>query len=496
MPFQMDQLRRAVVEIWQIFTPEAWQEIANHSAGDLEPILTHLRSKARFRYRGQGIPFLTADLEKSLTDGVPTSMVVLIGQVPWLLVQKLGKGGFGEVWMSCPCQPNATQAQLGALKRVRPDLSTEKRDRAVVHAGHEIRIVRRIARSKHLAALIDAEEATGTFVTRLVEGPNLYEKTQGLGRLSLFETLRIGVHVCQALSYLHAENHIHRDVKPANIIDEANQCAVLVDFGLAEMPKIASREFAGTIYFIAPEVYTDGQPVDFRADIFSLGATLYYLLTGQPPHFHKCFKLHAGRMSRSVLDVERFLLYRSDVDCDISDVRTDLPEAFCRILNAALSTSPDSRQDSIAALEKALTRVQEKIRRAEKVQKELEQFSERLLDSFREIQEDPDYEDVPWKQAKNMLEDFRTLLPDFRLLQSLALDPDFWQDFSTIHHLVPKTVKLIRRFDAALLQLEDFLRSHPVSQETLQVRLLENLLSQTLESHSWRSALAAMGVGK
>lgn len=123
-------------------------------------------------------------------------------------------------------------------------------------------------------------------VRRYVEGTALARKVAAGRPLPVAEALRVTRDVADGLGAAHAVNVIHRDVKPANIIVTGGGAARVIDFGLSrslDLSSISSSgEIVGTPHYMAPE-QLDGQPVDARADVYSLGATLYHMLAGRKP---------------------------------------------------------------------------------------------------------------------------------------------------------------------------------------------------------------------
>src|SRR5439155_25027831 len=124
-------------------------------------------------------------------------------------------------------------------------------------------------------------------VMQFVDGESLQERLDGIGPLPLADIVRIGMQTAWRPAAAHTQGLIHRDVKPANILLEHGLERVkLTDFGLAratEDVKLTQTGFvAGTPLYMAPE-QARGEPVDHRADLFSLGSVLYALCTGQPP---------------------------------------------------------------------------------------------------------------------------------------------------------------------------------------------------------------------
>lgn len=125
-------------------------------------------------------------------------------------------------------------------------------------------------------------------VMELVEGGTTQARLNEQGRLPWREATNIIADACRGLMCAHAAEIIHRDVKPANILLSSSGIAKLADFGLTQAPKLATQSLTraglllGTPQFMSPEQCTS-EELDERADIYSLGATYYALLTGKPP---------------------------------------------------------------------------------------------------------------------------------------------------------------------------------------------------------------------
>ncbi|MEM8874811.1 MAG: serine/threonine-protein kinase [Planctomycetota bacterium] len=133
------------------------------------------------------------------------------------------------------------------------------------------------------------------FVMEWLEGPSLYDMMQAppVGENKTFseaEVIDIGIQMASALSHAHKRGMLHRDVKPKNIVLSPNGIAKLTDLGLARAKddvKAAESEAGkayGTPYYISPEQIRGEIDIDYRADIYSLGATLWHLAVGRPPY--------------------------------------------------------------------------------------------------------------------------------------------------------------------------------------------------------------------
>jgi serine/threonine-protein kinase len=150
-------------------------------------------------------------------------------------------------------------------------------------------------RHPHIVAVHSVDEAEGLpcLVMEYVPGDSLQERLDARGPLPVADVLRIGLQVARGLAAAHAQGLVHRDVKPANILLEGEPGALatggrvkLTDFGLAravdDVGLTQSGVVAGTPQYMAPEQARD-EPLDARADLFSLGSVLYALCAGEPP---------------------------------------------------------------------------------------------------------------------------------------------------------------------------------------------------------------------
>jgi serine/threonine-protein kinase len=143
----------------------------------------------------------------------------------------------------------------------------------------------------NIAQAFDVGEAGGYhyFVMEYVEGHTLYDELSSGKVFSEADALRVVIQIARALEHAHGQGLIHRDVKPKNIMMTGDSMAKLVDMGLARQvsdEKTARAEAGrafGTPYYISPEQIRGELNIDFRADIYSLGATLYHMVTGRVP---------------------------------------------------------------------------------------------------------------------------------------------------------------------------------------------------------------------
>ena len=168
--------------------------------------------------------------------------------------------------------------------------------------------------------------------------------------LPIAEVYWIGLKVAEALSFAHQQNVVHCDIKPGNIIYDRDSGDVKVtDFGIAKWLDEAhteTGEIMGSPLYMAPE-QLQGRPVAEQTDLFSLGATLYQLLTGEPPF-----------SGRSIAEIQQAVLHSRPVA--VRSMRTQLPASAARIVNRALKKKTSERfssaSDMAFTLNKAIIR--------------------------------------------------------------------------------------------------------------------------------------------
>ncbi len=196
------------------------------------------------------------------------------------LMRQLGAGGMGVVWLAF--DPRLDRQV--ALKVIHPRRANNPE--AVGQFRAEARAMAAVE-SDHIVAVYDVDEDNGNFYLAmpLLRGETLESRLKRTGRQPLAEVLRIGREIATGLAAAHARDLIHRDIKPSNIwLEEPASRVKILDFGLSCMlTDEAGRSVpGGTPAYMAPE-QAIGQPVDFRADLFSLGCVLYFLTAGVPP---------------------------------------------------------------------------------------------------------------------------------------------------------------------------------------------------------------------
>ena len=237
------------------------------------------------------------------------------------LEARLGDGGMGQVW-------RARDRRLGrsvAIKRLKGDWA--RHPKAPERFLSEARAVARLNHPNIVAVYDFGCNAAGPYlVMELVEGGSLASRLRASGPMEPAEALKLIDPLCDALATAHRGGVVHRDVKPSNVLLSAAGAPKLGDFGLARLEtadyaRTQTGTYLGTPDFMAPEQREDPRRADARSDLWSLAATLYQMLTGQPPR---------------VIISDR------------------IPEPLRPVLLKALDEDPDRRYQTIGAFRAAL----------------------------------------------------------------------------------------------------------------------------------------------
>ena len=178
---------------------------------------------------------------------------------------------------------------------------------------------------------VGVEEGRPFMVVELLEGEEIYDLVQREGALDLTDAMRILRQAAAGLAGIHARDVVHRDIKPQNLFLLEDGTVKVVDFGLAaEVP--TPKERVGTPHFMAPETCTDGTSGP-ESDIYSLGITLYMLLTGTAPYAGKSVReLMQAHIDATPLRPER--------------QRRDLPAPLADLLRAMTAKAPADRPNA------------------------------------------------------------------------------------------------------------------------------------------------------
>ena len=252
------------------------------------------------------------------------------------LIEPLGAGGMGCVWRA----RNVHSGQIRAVKRVRTGESgDEQLNQRILR---EVQILSML-NHRNIVDVIEPRKIGDDYwlVMEHIEGASLqkiidFHAIEGK-QLSIADACELAMQVAQGLQHLHQQNIVHRDIKPSNLMLDRTGMVKIVDFGLARRvdglggprePKdlTGSHGCLGTADYIAPEQVKNSSGVDPQADIYSLGCTLYCLLSGSPPFAEEKstydkMKAHCGEKGKRVPALSK---RRPDVAARLAEIVGDM----------------------------------------------------------------------------------------------------------------------------------------------------------------------------
>jgi serine/threonine protein kinase len=324
----------------QLFSPEevaAAVDPLRQSAQDGETLAERLVATGKLtRFQADAV------LERRLDE-------LVIGN--YQVIDRLGAGGMGTVY----------KARHRRMKRI---VAIKVLSRSF---GQSPKLVQRFQREVEAAARLshpnivmahDADEAeVGHFlVMEFVNGRDLDSEVQKRGPLPVADAIHCIVQAARALGYAHGQGIVHRDIKPANLLRDTEGVVKVADLGLARFndpfgqpaAEVAALTQAGTIMgtvdFMPPEQALGLTNIDHRADVYSLGCTLYFLLTGGPPF--------PGPSLMAVL-----LKHREAAPPSLVAARGEIPAGLEQIFHRMVAKKPEERFASMADVITALEAV-------------------------------------------------------------------------------------------------------------------------------------------
>ncbi len=267
---------------------------------------------------------------------------------PYVVLERLGQGGMGQVLKA----RHRHMARVVALKLMRADRLDGER------LGRFLREMELIARldHPHVVHAYDADHSGKRLFLALeyVEGRDLGRLVREQGPLPVPQACEYARQAALGLQHAHEQGVVHRDVKPSNLLlDERKGLVKVSDFGLGRLCAARPERddgltrqgiVLGTADYVAPEQIAESQTVDGRADLYSLGCALYYLLTGRPPF--------PGGSA-----LQKLLNHAVSQPQPLQELRPGLPAAVVSLVNRLLAKRPDERYQSPAELAQALEEV-------------------------------------------------------------------------------------------------------------------------------------------
>jgi serine/threonine protein kinase len=333
----------AILQRTQVLTPQEVQDVAR----ELGPHFSNPHELARYLAEidwltNYQVHLLFSDRWEELTVG------------PYLILDRLGEGGVSEVFKAW----DTVKGRTVALKVLHQHLSN--RSAAVRELQRELQAVTRLSHP-NIIRTFDAHQVgeMSYFAMEFVEGLDLERYVRRCGQLSIQEACEYIRQAAQGLQHAHQLGLVHRDIKPANLFLSipngawdgetmslrrvADPVIKILDWGLARVrPDAGGADpisvdldaekgvLIGTADYVAPEQARDPCLVDIRADIYSLGCTLYFLLTGQPP-------FRGGSLMKKLLQ------HQEAERPQVREVRSDVPEELAAIVNRMMARQPEER---------------------------------------------------------------------------------------------------------------------------------------------------------
>lgn len=259
----------------------------------------------------------------------------------YVVLDKVGKGGMGHVYKA---QHQRMKREV-ALKVLPSQVSRQKE--AVERFHREVVAAARLAHPNIVTAH-DADEDDGVhfLVMELVEGLDLSKLVRSKGTLSAAKAIDYITQTASGLQYAHEQGVVHRDIKPSNLLLDKSGTVKILDMGLARFERelnestaaeslTQSGQVMGTLDYMAPEQAMDTHHADARADVYSLGCTLFFLLTGQP--------VFTGDTMAT-----KIVAHREYPVPSIKSQRGDVSEQLDQVFQKMLAKQPEQRHASMA----------------------------------------------------------------------------------------------------------------------------------------------------
>ena len=276
---------------------------------------------------------------------------------PYLVLDKLGSGGMGIVF-------KARKREGGpdvALKLLPP--SASKHPRAVLRFRREAAIMEKLDHP-NIASCHEIGQCNGVhyLVMDYIEGRDLDKVVRSNGPLKVNRALDCAIQAARGLLAAHERGIVHRDIKPGNLLLDTRGTVKVLDLGLARITEdeetwkgggdagekaslTASGIIMGTVDFLSPEQSDDSKRADHRADIYSLGCTLHFLLVGRPPY-----------SGESVM--QRLIAHHHREIPSLREGRPEVPPGLDEVFRKMLAKTPELRQQSMSEVLESLERLQ------------------------------------------------------------------------------------------------------------------------------------------
>ncbi len=254
--------------------------------------------------------------------------------------ERLGNGAMGVVHVGV----DKTTGERVAIKAVRPEIAKNSDD----IAKRFIREGRALGKLNHphIVTVVDiVDEGDELYIImEYVDGVTLSYQISKYKRLPIKPTVQVSYALASAVAHIHERGIIHRDIKPSNIMFTGKGSPRLMDFGVAHLdsatPMTVPGTVLGTLAYVAPEIVM-GNKADYRADVWSLGMTMYKMLIGELPFGGKTPAVAIAEILTKPLP-------------DLILLRPDTPPRLAGLVTMMLQKEPSQRIDSMARVKNQL----------------------------------------------------------------------------------------------------------------------------------------------
>ena len=269
--------------------------------------------------------------DQTTTAGLPRE---LNDHPRYRVVAALGAGGMGTVYRA----EHRLMDRPVALKVIRSELLGNPA--LVERFRREVKSAARLASHPNIVAAYDAEQAgeTHMLVMEFIEGTDLARLVDRRGPLPVDEACEYARQAALGLQHAFEDGMVHRDIKPQNLMRTTRGQVKILDFGLARFASevgshagvTAEGMILGSADYIAPEQIDDPHTADVRADIYSLGCTLYFLLAGRPP-------FPDGSL------IQKLMAHSKRTPRPLREIRADVPAALAAVIERMMAKDPSQR---------------------------------------------------------------------------------------------------------------------------------------------------------
>ncbi|HVJ87074.1 MAG TPA: serine/threonine-protein kinase [Caulifigura sp.] len=263
----------------------------------------------------------------------------------------LGKGGMSFVYLAEHriLKRRCAIKVLPAAKALSPALLSRfhREARAAATLDHP-----NVVRMLDAGAIPDGSSSVHYLVMEHIDGCTLFDVVRHSGPLTVAKAVDAIRQAARGLQHVHDAGLVHRDIKPENLIVDRRGVVRLMDLGLAKFIETDEEQLTiqqegrvlGTANYCAPEQAIDSHRVDSRADLYSLGCTLYFLLAGRPP-------FHEGSLA------QRLLAHQNMEPAEIGTLRKDVPKSLRVLLRRMMAKSPGDRILTASQVAEELERI-------------------------------------------------------------------------------------------------------------------------------------------